>query len=192
MCIVRQRLLERLDVLARRLQRQVGREQVLGRLLRDEVAERVVEAAALADGRTYEAGLHPVAQARLLDSKDPGDIANRIQLDHGALRWASTFRDNSSSGPRARLSTSPCALVRSQRADFLASATAMRRAYSRQRSSAASRKAPRWAVEASGGSETFSRVRARSTVSIVEAAKLSPSSPPSLSTRAASWRISTA
>ena len=133
--VVRQRLLERLDRLARLLQRDVGDEQVLRGLDRDQVAERVVEAAALADRRADEAGLHPVAQARLLDGEDAGDIANGIQLDHGVLLCASTLRDRCSSEPRARLSTSTWAVVSSQPADFLASATAMRRACSRHRSS---------------------------------------------------------
>ena len=102
--VVRQRLLERLDRLARLLQRQVGGEQVLRRLHRDEVAERVVEAAALADGRADEPGLHPVAQARLLDGEDAGDIANaEYSSIMGFSSAASTFKDRCSSAPRERL-----------------------------------------------------------------------------------------
>src|SRR6185312_5913229 len=115
------------------------------------------EPAALADGRADEAGLGPVAQPRLLDGENAGDIADAVQLDHGVLRsrWLSTSTED---------------MVRSQPAARRASATAIRRACSRQRSSLAYRNAIRCAVEASGGSLITCLVLARSTVSMVDPA----------------------
>src|SRR4030095_11828252 len=79
-------LLETVERFAHALQRDVGCEQIVPRLDRDQIAERIIEAAALADGRADETDLHPVAQARLLHCENAGDIANRVQLDHRVLR----------------------------------------------------------------------------------------------------------
>src|SRR5262249_33467488 len=136
------RLLEALDRLARLLQRDPRGEQVLRSLDRDEIAERVVESAAFADGRADEADLLPVAQPRFLHGEDAGNVAKRIQLDHGDLRssglestddlggsWrASTVSDRCSCAPRARLSMSTCGASSSQPAARRASASAIRRA----------------------------------------------------------------
>src|SRR6267142_733570 len=192
MRVLGERRLERDHRLADLLERNVGGQQILRRLDRDEIAERVIEPAAFANGRSDEAGLHPVAQSRFLHRQDTGDISDGVELDHDILLYASTPMLRYSSAPRARLSTSTVEAASSQPAMRRASATATRRAWSRARSSAAYRNAIRCAVDASGGSLTRSAARARSIVSIVDPEYTSPTSSPSLNMRAASCRRSTA